>query len=127
MKARAPDKRKMRSARSASAHQYARRRGENLRNPNSRRNLTCSALLAGSSPCLRSSLPRALRVPPSPARAAMPAWAQAALVLASPSPATVSSTTSTFGVRPLVAVESGRFFCKVASPFLCLPFTILVR
>jgi hypothetical protein len=50
----------------------------------------------------------------SPARAAMPAWAEAAFVLASPSPA--SSTTSSCGVRPRAAVESGRLFCKVAPP-----------
>ncbi|WVZ86959.1 hypothetical protein U9M48_033670 [Paspalum notatum var. saurae] len=43
----------------------------------------------------------------------MPAWAEAALVLASPSPAAASSTSSSCGVRPRAAVEPGRLFCKV--------------
>ncbi|KAJ1272571.1 hypothetical protein BS78_06G212700 [Paspalum vaginatum] len=43
----------------------------------------------------------------------MPAWAEAALVLASPSPAAAaSSTSSSCGVRPRAAVEPGRLFCK---------------
>nr|CAB3488124.1 unnamed protein product [Digitaria exilis] len=44
----------------------------------------------------------------------MPAWAEAALVLASPSPAAASSSSSSCGgVRPRAALESGRLFCKV--------------
>nr|CAB3485617.1 unnamed protein product [Digitaria exilis] len=41
----------------------------------------------------------------------MPAWAEAALVLASPSSAAASSSCG--GVRPRAALESGRLFCKV--------------
>jgi hypothetical protein len=124
-KAQAPDKRKRRpwSARFASAHQYARHRVENFRNPNNRWNFTCSARRRRPSPCLRSSLPRALRVSPSLARAAMLAWAEAALVLAIPRNHLLDHVA--FGVRPLVTVESDRLFCKVASPLLCLlPFPI---
>ncbi|KAF8758045.1 hypothetical protein HU200_010800 [Digitaria exilis] len=42
----------------------------------------------------------------------MPAWAEAALVLASPSSAAASSSCG--GVRPRAALESGRLFCKFA-------------
>ncbi|KAK3141634.1 hypothetical protein QOZ80_4BG0336430 [Eleusine coracana subsp. coracana] len=42
----------------------------------------------------------------------MPAWADAARVLASPSPATACSSSSSCGIRPRAAVESSRLFCK---------------
>ncbi|CAL5025663.1 unnamed protein product [Urochloa decumbens] len=43
----------------------------------------------------------------------MPAWAEAALILVSPCPATASPSTSSCGVvRPRAAVESVRLFCK---------------
>jgi hypothetical protein len=42
----------------------------------------------------------------------MPAWADAARVLASPSPATACSSSSC-GIRPRAAVEPSRLFCKV--------------
>lgn len=115
----AADKLKIRVLPVSGSHSTILRSGENLRNPNSRRNLTSCSAAPQPTQGLSASFALAAS---SPAHPAMPAWAEAALVLASPSPAAASSSTSSCGVvRPrAAAVEASRLFCKV-SPHFPLP------